>query len=307
VHGVLYRELAVLSLRHQAPHQPSAALQVQLIHLRWTISNSPCAASIDDVVITFNTVPSVSGTASETCVGGSTGTITALGSGGTAPYTYSLNAGAYQASTLFTGLSAGIYTLNINSNAGCIFSTSVTVSPFSNSADNQNTTGTDSWIGHMYDGTNFENYIGQFAEAESFNEFFAGTNSCFEVVSNSVTRSILTEEFSVKFRMNSTKKGLYVVDLGSDDGGRLTVDGTMVYSNWTLQGFTPRPSVLMSLTGASSLLYEYYEAYGGNQVQFNNLTLVLANALSANTTQSLCSGSPGQLSAVTFMERYLQE
>ena len=49
----------------------------------------------------------------------------------------------------------------------------------------------------------------------------------------------------------------------------------------------------MNLTGSSSLNYEFYENGGGNQVVFQNLTLVLSNTLSANTTQSLCTGSSG--------------
>ena len=261
--------------------------------LRWTISNNPCTASTDDVVITFNQTATVSGTSTASCVGGATGTITASASGGTTPYTYSLNAGAYQASATFTGLAAGTYTLNVKTNAGCIASTPVTVSDFATATDDQTVAGNNTWIGHMYDGTTFNNYIGQFTETENFNESFGGSAVCFNVVSNSVTRSIYTETYSVKFRMNSTKKGLYAADLGSDDGSRLTVDGTMVYNNWVDQVFTAKPAVLLNLNGASTLLYEFYESGGLNQVVFQNLTLVLANVLSTNTTQAICVGNTG--------------
>jgi len=53
----------------------------------------------------------------------------------------------------------------------------------------------------------------------------------FTITSNSITRTILYRKFFVRYRMNSTKDGLYVVDLGSDDGSRLTVDGTLLYNN----------------------------------------------------------------------------
>src|SRR5665213_1219182 len=243
--------------------------------------------------ITYGMPLSVSGTTTPTCVDGSTGTITASATGGSSPYTYSLNSGSYQSSNLFTGLSAGTYTLQVKDNSGLTASTSVTVSPYGTSSDNQNLTGTDSWIGHMYDGTNFSNYIGHFTEAETFNEGFGGSTTCFDVTSGSNTSSIYTETFSVKFRMNSTRDGLYVVDLGSDDGSRLTVDGSLIYNNWSDQSFSTKPRVLMNLTGSSSLLYEYYENGGSNQVIFQNLTLVLANNLTANTTQSICMGSTG--------------
>jgi len=255
----------------------------------------PCGTTVTSsaVSLTVNTLPSVSGVSTASCVGGSTGTITATGSGGTLPYTYSLNTGTYQSSAIFTGLAAGTYTLNIKSNAGCIASTSVAVSDYATSADDQNATSTDTWTGHAYDGTAFTNYIGHFTETETFDELFGGDAVCFNVVSNSVTRSIYTETFSVKYRMNSTKRGLYVADLGSDDGTRLTVDATMVYNNWSDQAFSTRPAVLMNLNGASSLLYEFYENGGANEAKFQNLTLVLANTLSTNTTQNICLGNTG--------------
>ncbi|CAN5800283.1 hypothetical protein BH11BAC3_BH11BAC3_33550 [soil metagenome] len=252
-----------------------------------------CSIMTTTTSVTISAVPSLSATTVQTCVGGSTGSITALASGGSSPYTYSLNAGTYQASTTFGGLAAGTYTLNVKSNANCIASIPVIVSQYANSADNQSAAATDSWIGHMYDGTNFVDYIGQFTEPETFNELFGGNTTCFNVVSNAVTRSIYTETFSVKYRMNSTRRGLYVADLGSDDGSRLTVDGTMVYANWINQSFSTKSSVLFNLTGSSSLLYEFYEDLVGNQVIFQNFTLVLANSLSTNTSQSICLGNTG--------------
>ncbi|MGH2565755.1 MAG: hypothetical protein ACRDE5_14660, partial [Ginsengibacter sp.] len=93
--------------------------------------------------------------------------------------------------------------------------------------------------------------------------------------------------------MTSSKKGLYVADLGSDDGSRLTVDGALIYNNWTDQSFSTRYRVLMNLNGNSSLNYEFYENAANNRVIFQNLTLVIANVLSIHTTQSICKGSSG--------------
>src|SRR6185437_578707 len=106
-------------------------------------------------------------------------------------------------------------------------STSATVSDYPTSSDDPSTAGSNTWIGHAYDGTNFSRYIGYFSEAEAFNESFGGNTTCFNVTSSSGTSSIYTETFSVAFKMNSTRNGLYVVDLGSDDGSRLSVDGTL--------------------------------------------------------------------------------
>jgi len=84
-----------------------------------------------------------------------------------------------------------------------------------------------------------------------------------------------------------------VVDLGSDDKSRLTVDGSLVYDNWVDQGWTSKPRVLHNLTGSSSLLYEFTENGGQNRIVYSNLTQVLANNLSTNTTQNICLGLSG--------------
>lgn len=179
----------------------------------------------------------------------------------------------------------------------------VNVSGGSNTLDDQNLAGTNQWVGHLYDGTNsgvawngnFSGYIGNYPQAETFNEIFAAANTCFGPA-NSVgvqRATVFTHTYSVRYRMNSTRKGLFVVDLGSDDGGRLAVDGTLVYNNWSDQAFSSRPRVLMSLNGASSLVYDFYENGGENRIVFQNLTQVLANELNTNTAQSICLGSNG--------------
>jgi gliding motility-associated-like protein len=59
-------------------------------------------------------------TASSDC-GGANGELTITPVGGTAPYSYSLNGGAPQASNTFAGLSAGSYSVLITDAAGCTF------------------------------------------------------------------------------------------------------------------------------------------------------------------------------------------
>ncbi len=48
--------------------------------------------------------------------------------GGVAPYTYSFNGSGYSGTTTYSGLSAGIYTIDVKDANGCIYSTSVTIS-----------------------------------------------------------------------------------------------------------------------------------------------------------------------------------
>jgi hypothetical protein len=254
---------------------------------------TPQGTATSSGTFTVNTTPFVSSSVTPSCVGGSSGTISVSASGGGTPYTYSLNGGSYQSSSLFTGLASGTYSLNVKNNTGCIASATAIVSDYSTSSDNPNTAGSNTWTGHAYDGTNFSRYIGYFSEAETFDENFGGNATCFDVTSSSGTSSIYTETFSVAFKMNSTRKGLYVADLGSDDGSRLTVDGTLIYNNWSDQAYSTKPRVLMNLSGSSSLNFEFYENGGANEASFKNLTLVLANTLSSNTTQNICLGNAG--------------
>ena len=194
------------------------------------------------------------------------------------------------------------YWVSILNTSGCEGPrTQVTATYPSLSTDDQSAAGTDTWIGHVYDGTNdgiaftgtFTNYYGHYTEAESFDQSFGGDLSCFNITSNSISRSILTDYFSVRYRMNSTRKGLYAVNVGSDDGGRLSIDGNLIYSDWGGHAVNDHPNALISLTGSSSLVYDYYENGGGNRVYFQNPTLILANNLTTNTTQSVFVGNAG--------------
>jgi gliding motility-associated-like protein len=61
------------------------------------------------------------------CQGGSSGTVTVAGWGGTLPYLYSIDGGAFQASGTFGSLSAGTYTITVRDAALDIFNIPVTI------------------------------------------------------------------------------------------------------------------------------------------------------------------------------------
>ncbi|MGQ0827654.1 MAG: PKD domain-containing protein [Bacteroidota bacterium] len=62
-----------------------------------------------------------------TCNGGTNGTATVSVSGGTSPYTYSWNSNPAQTTTTATVLPAGVYTVVVRDNVGCISSIPVTI------------------------------------------------------------------------------------------------------------------------------------------------------------------------------------
>lgn len=71
--------------------------------------------------------PAITAIATPTGCGASTGTITANGSGGTAPLQYSIDGITYQASGVFAGLATGVYTVYVKDANGCIKTTVVTI------------------------------------------------------------------------------------------------------------------------------------------------------------------------------------
>jgi len=186
------------------------------------------------------------------------------------------------------------------------------VSGGSNTQDDPTGAGTDTWIGHVYDGTSFNNYIGYYnvtslsGMTDQFQESF-GTGgtwpnnnsddaSTFNIISNSVVRAQeLEQTYSVHYRMNSTKRGFYTVSIASDDGVRLTVDNTKVYEDWTTHAPKVDNTQLISLSGSSALLLDYYEANGQNIIGFYNLVQIFSNTLTTNANQTVCKGTSGQV------------
>jgi hypothetical protein len=93
-----------------------------------TATNASGCSNTATQLVTVNPNPSVTATSTAvTCAGGTNGTITASGSGGTAPYQYKLNAGAFQSSATYTGVSTGSHTITIMDSKGCTGVTPVTV------------------------------------------------------------------------------------------------------------------------------------------------------------------------------------
>jgi gliding motility-associated-like protein len=61
------------------------------------------------------------------CFSGNTGSVTVTQTGGTSPFTYALNGGAFGASATFSGLAATSYTVTVKDNNGCLSNVPVTI------------------------------------------------------------------------------------------------------------------------------------------------------------------------------------
>lgn len=87
------------------------------------------------VAVNVATGPGISATATATatsCNGATNGSITVTPSGGNAPYQYTLDAGAPQASNNFTGVAAGNHTVLVSDANNCTFTVNVTVAAGAN-------------------------------------------------------------------------------------------------------------------------------------------------------------------------------
>ena len=79
------------------------------------------------VNITSSPAPLINAIPAAATCGNNNGSITAFGSGGTAPLQYSINGNTFQASGFFANLTPGAYTVTVKDANGCIQTTGVTV------------------------------------------------------------------------------------------------------------------------------------------------------------------------------------
>jgi gliding motility-associated-like protein len=95
----------------------------------YTLSVKDSAGCTNAILVTINSGPASTLTASSipaTC-GNSNGSITAFGSGGTAPLRYSINGNTFQSGNTFTGLTPGTYTVTMQDSNGCVKTTAITI------------------------------------------------------------------------------------------------------------------------------------------------------------------------------------
>ena len=82
--------------------------------------------------VTVTTGSGITGSATSTatsCPGVNNGTVTVTPTSGTAPYTYSIDAGLFQVSNIFTGVADGPHTISFKDLNGCTGTTNITVAP----------------------------------------------------------------------------------------------------------------------------------------------------------------------------------
>lgn len=148
-----------------------------------------------------------------------------------------------------------------------------------NGTENTSIYGTgNTWNGYVYDGINFDTYMGMVNEGTvtdpAFDQSFGGNNTTYATSGCSVQ----TETYSVRYRLTKTfAAGTYNFTVGGDDGYRFSIDGgaTWLIDNWTLHSYTSTTSSTVTLSGSFNLVLEFYENSGDNRVTFSMRTLSL--------------------------------
>jgi len=138
------------------------------------------------------------------------------------------------------------------------------------------------WIGYLYDNTNFTTYRSYITEGNvgspAFDQSFGGDNVNY----NTSGCFVYTETFSARYKLTKTfANGDYEFVVGGDDGYRLSIDGgsTWIIDNWGDHGYTTS-TYSVHLNGTRNMVLEYYENGGGNRISFD--------------VQATCTGSGSQ-------------
>ncbi|MBF4473531.1 PKD-like domain-containing protein, partial [Flavobacterium sp. HJJ] len=193
----------------------------------------------------------------------------------------------------------------------------VTLTGINNTQDNQLASGTDSWIGHVYNiplvaspvtgaynapmfaPSGLTGYAGYYTESESFGlqQFGGGNQYNFPVYSNGGNyTNIDTQGFAVRYRMTSTRPaGCYLVTIKGDDGTKLYVGSNTVVANqnnWGDHGTTTYASVLVNFpTNSTDLVFDYYENAGLSETYFSIVPYDQASNVITPAATKLCSGT----------------
>ncbi|MEZ5045386.1 MAG: hypothetical protein R2831_00150 [Chitinophagaceae bacterium] len=92
-----------------------------------TVKDANNCTKTTTINITQPSALTLSSNATQILCYGSTSTVTATAGGGTSPYSYAINGGAYQSSNSFTGITQGSYTITVKDANNCTKTTTINI------------------------------------------------------------------------------------------------------------------------------------------------------------------------------------
>lgn len=140
------------------------------------------------------------------------------------------------------------------------------------------------WIGYVYDNSNFTSYRGYVNEgggaSPNFDQNFGGNTATFATW----LCAVYAETFSVRYKLRRNfPAGYYEFTVGGDDGYRFSINGG---SSWLIDNWADHPytttTVTVYLNGSYDMVLEYYDNGAENRVSFE-----LKNACVATGDQTV--------------------
>ena len=255
---------------------------------------------------------SISSQTNVACFGGSTGSVTVAGSGGTGPYTYSIDGTTFGASGTFSSLAAGSYTVTVKDANGCTTIQAVTITQpasavsasissqtnvacFGGSSGIVTVAGSGGTLPYTYaiDGTTF-GASGTFSSlgAGSYTITVKDANGCTTTQPVTITQPASAVGSSISSQTN-------VGCFGSSTGS-VTVAGSGGTSPYTyaIDGNTFGASGTFSSLGAGSYTITVKDAHGCTTTQAVTMTqpaAALSSSISSQTNVACFGGSTGSV------------
>ncbi|OYU85435.1 MAG: hypothetical protein CFE24_01750 [Flavobacterium sp. BFFFF2] len=179
-------------------------------------------------------------------------------------------------------------------------------------AGDQQTYGSGTWIGYVYDLNTLATFPPNFSNSYPYKGYILRSDQFDQNLgAGALTASTLcgsySNKFGIRFKMNNTyTAGYYAITVAGDDGYQLSIDGGATYtiSNWNSTGYRTSTKTVF-LNGSTSFVYDYFENTGNSRVSFSIVPCDTPSSApqSISGLATICRGSSVTLTATGGYEK----